>query len=76
MTGVVGSLLLDWCGWQSVFYFSGGLTLLWVCYVYRSLLSEKGNCGHAAVPAPLPHSRCPCTEKRGLPGRTRRCRLL
>lgn len=42
MTGVVGSLLLDWCGWQSVFYFSGGLTLLWVCYVYRYLLNEKG----------------------------------
>ncbi|XP_040130687.1 voltage-gated purine nucleotide uniporter SLC17A9 isoform X3 [Ictidomys tridecemlineatus] len=41
VTGVVGSLLLDWCGWQSVFYFSGGLTLLWVCYVYRYLLNEK-----------------------------------
>ncbi|XP_047398528.1 solute carrier family 17 member 9 isoform X1 [Sciurus carolinensis] len=41
VTGAVGSLLLDWCGWQSVFYFSGGLTLLWVCYVYRYLLSEK-----------------------------------
>ncbi|XP_045433228.1 solute carrier family 17 member 9 isoform X4 [Pipistrellus kuhlii] len=36
VTGAVGSLLLDWCGWQSVFYLSGGLTLLWVCYVYRS----------------------------------------
>ncbi|XP_015452693.1 solute carrier family 17 member 9 isoform X5 [Pteropus alecto] len=36
MTGAVGSLLLDWYGWQSVFYVSGGLTLLWVCYVYRS----------------------------------------
>ncbi|XP_048666645.1 solute carrier family 17 member 9 isoform X1 [Marmota marmota marmota] len=41
VTGVMGSLLLDWCGWQSVFYFSGGLTLLWVCYVYRYLLNEK-----------------------------------
>ncbi|XP_036101003.1 solute carrier family 17 member 9 isoform X5 [Molossus molossus] len=37
VTGAVGSLLLDWYGWQSVFYLSGGLTLLWVCYVYRSL---------------------------------------
>lgn len=45
MTGAVGSLLLDWCGWPSVFYFSGGLTLLWVCYVDRYLLSEKGNRG-------------------------------
>ncbi|XP_015452695.1 solute carrier family 17 member 9 isoform X6 [Pteropus alecto] len=41
MTGAVGSLLLDWYGWQSVFYVSGGLTLLWVCYVYRYLLSEQ-----------------------------------
>ncbi|XP_029773996.1 solute carrier family 17 member 9 isoform X2 [Suricata suricatta] len=41
VTGAVGSLLLDWCGWPSVFYLSGGLTLLWVCYVYRYLLSEK-----------------------------------
>nr|XP_023482665.1 solute carrier family 17 member 9 isoform X1 [Equus caballus] len=41
VTGAVGSLLLDWYGWQSVFYFSGGLTLLWVCYVYRYLLSEQ-----------------------------------
>ncbi|KAM4842726.1 voltage-gated purine nucleotide uniporter SLC17A9 [Thomomys bottae] len=39
--GAAGSLLLDWCGWQSVFYFSGGLTLLWVCYLYRHLLSGK-----------------------------------
>ncbi|XP_032734708.1 solute carrier family 17 member 9 isoform X3 [Lontra canadensis] len=35
VTGAVGSLLLDRYGWPSVFYFSGGLTLLWVCYVYR-----------------------------------------
>ncbi|XP_050999926.1 solute carrier family 17 member 9 isoform X2 [Acomys russatus] len=41
VTGGIGSVLLDWCGWQSVFYFSGGLTLLWVYYVYRYLLSEK-----------------------------------
>uniref|UniRef100_A0A8C5NUK4 Voltage-gated purine nucleotide uniporter SLC17A9 n=1 Tax=Jaculus jaculus TaxID=51337 RepID=A0A8C5NUK4_JACJA len=39
--GAVGSVLLDWCGWQSVFYFSGGLTLLWVSYLYRYLLGEK-----------------------------------
>ncbi|KAM9248932.1 voltage-gated purine nucleotide uniporter SLC17A9 [Dugong dugon] len=41
VTGSVGSLLLDWYSWPSVFYLSGGLTLLWVCYVYRYLLSEK-----------------------------------
>ncbi|XP_032734709.1 solute carrier family 17 member 9 isoform X4 [Lontra canadensis] len=42
VTGAVGSLLLDRYGWPSVFYFSGGLTLLWVCYVYRCLLNGKG----------------------------------
>lgn len=41
VTGAVGSLLLDWYGWPSVFYFSGGLTLLWVGYVYRCLLNER-----------------------------------
>ncbi|XP_031228858.1 solute carrier family 17 member 9 isoform X3 [Mastomys coucha] len=42
VTGGIGSVLLDQCGWQSVFYFSGGLTLLWAYYVYRYLLNEKG----------------------------------
>nr|XP_023396611.1 solute carrier family 17 member 9 [Loxodonta africana] len=41
VTGGVGSLLLDRYSWPSVFYFSGGLTLLWVYYVYRYLLNEK-----------------------------------
>ncbi|XP_054433465.1 voltage-gated purine nucleotide uniporter SLC17A9 [Pteronotus mesoamericanus] len=41
VTGAAGSLLLDRYGWPSVFYVSGGLTLLWVCYVYRYLLSEQ-----------------------------------
>lgn len=49
MTGAVGSLLLDWYGWQSVFYLSGSLTLLWVCYVHRYLLSEPGNRGRAGA---------------------------
>lgn len=49
VTGAVGSLLLDWYGWPSVFYLSGGLTLLWVCYVYRYLLSQQGNRGRAGA---------------------------
>lgn len=58
----MGSLLLDWYGWQSVFYFSGGLTLLWVGYVYRYLLSGKGNRGPVGGPgaSPLPAAaECP-----------------
>ncbi|XP_020837214.1 voltage-gated purine nucleotide uniporter SLC17A9 [Phascolarctos cinereus] len=39
--GGAGSLLLDWYGWQSVFYFSGVLTLIWVYFMYRYLLREK-----------------------------------
>lgn len=54
-------MLLDQCGWQSVFYFSGGLTLLWAYYVYRYLLNEKGNCSHVASPlflSPPPPQLC------------------
>uniref|UniRef100_A0A8C3LZP8 Solute carrier family 17 member 9 n=1 Tax=Chrysolophus pictus TaxID=9089 RepID=A0A8C3LZP8_CHRPC len=36
-----GSLLLDWYGWESVFYFSGLLTLLWVYCTCKYLLTEK-----------------------------------
>ncbi|XP_030067815.1 voltage-gated purine nucleotide uniporter SLC17A9 [Microcaecilia unicolor] len=39
--GGVGSLLLDWYGWESVFYFAGLCTLFWVYWMYRHLLSEK-----------------------------------
>jgi len=42
--GGVGSLLLDWYGWESVFYFSGLLSLLWVYCTCKYLLSEKGEC--------------------------------
>ncbi|XP_021528132.1 voltage-gated purine nucleotide uniporter SLC17A9 isoform X3 [Aotus nancymaae] len=52
LTGAVGSLLLEWCSWQSVFYFSGSLTLLWVWYVYRYLLSEKDLVPASGVLAP------------------------
>ncbi|XP_063003084.1 voltage-gated purine nucleotide uniporter SLC17A9 [Elgaria multicarinata webbii] len=39
--GAAGSLLLDWYGWESVFYFSGVLTLLWVYCMCKYLLHEK-----------------------------------
>uniref|UniRef100_A0A8C3M1C0 Solute carrier family 17 member 9 n=1 Tax=Chrysolophus pictus TaxID=9089 RepID=A0A8C3M1C0_CHRPC len=40
-TYTAGSLLLDWYGWESVFYFSGLLTLLWVYCTCKYLLTEK-----------------------------------
>ncbi|XP_027810127.2 voltage-gated purine nucleotide uniporter SLC17A9 isoform X4 [Marmota flaviventris] len=66
VTGVVGSLLLDWCGWQSVFYFSGGLTLLWVCYVYRphpgpggpGTRPARGQALQSALETALPEAFC------------------
>ncbi|XP_008108385.1 voltage-gated purine nucleotide uniporter SLC17A9 [Anolis carolinensis] len=39
--GAAGSLLLDWYGWETVFYFSGLLTLLWVYCMCKYLLNEK-----------------------------------
>lgn len=52
--GGAGSLLLDWYGWESVFYFSGLLTLLWVYCTCKYLLSEKGesSCFPGADSAP------------------------
>lgn len=69
VTGAVGSLLLDWYGWPSVFYFSGGLTLLWVWYVYKCLLSERGACaaGEGEGLAPVPSTRQP-QSRPGRPG--------
>lgn len=68
MTGAVGSLLLDWYGWQSVFYLSGGLTLLWVCYVYRYLLSEQGNRGQVGAARECGHPGGARAWSRGLLG--------
>lgn len=65
MTGAVGSLLLDWYGWPSVFYFSGGLTLLWVGYVYRCLLSERGTCHSLGSLGGLVHSWCLVPSREG-----------
>lgn len=42
--GAVGSLLLDWYGWESVFYFSGALTLFWVYSMWKYLLNKQGKC--------------------------------
>ncbi|XP_048353670.1 solute carrier family 17 member 9 [Sphaerodactylus townsendi] len=41
LMGGAGSVLLEWYGWESVFYFSGLLTLLWVYCMSKYLLNEQ-----------------------------------
>ncbi|XP_001336574.1 voltage-gated purine nucleotide uniporter SLC17A9 isoform X2 [Danio rerio] len=38
LVGGVGSLMLDWFGWQSVFYGAGLLAVFWACCVWKCLL--------------------------------------
>uniref|UniRef100_A0A4W3IMT8 Voltage-gated purine nucleotide uniporter SLC17A9 n=1 Tax=Callorhinchus milii TaxID=7868 RepID=A0A4W3IMT8_CALMI len=40
--GGAGSVLLDRCGWQSVFYFSGLPTILWVYCMWEYLIKGQG----------------------------------
>ncbi|XP_053309620.1 solute carrier family 17 member 9 [Spea bombifrons] len=40
--GGAGSLLLEWYGWESVFYFAGFLTLIWGYCLSTYLLKGKG----------------------------------
>ncbi|XP_042585592.1 solute carrier family 17 member 9 [Cyprinus carpio] len=38
LVGGVGSLMLDWFGWGSVFYGAGLLAVCWTCFVWKYLL--------------------------------------
>nr|XP_014342411.1 PREDICTED: solute carrier family 17 member 9 [Latimeria chalumnae] len=59
LIGSVGSVLLDWCGWESVFFFSGLLALLWGYCMGRFLLKQKGHVVFLeTLGARLYHSRC------------------
>ncbi|XP_068604702.1 solute carrier family 17 member 9b [Brachionichthys hirsutus] len=42
MVGGVGSIMLDLYGWQSVFYVSGLLSVLWAYCVWKCLLKGEG----------------------------------
>ncbi|XP_043945842.1 solute carrier family 17 member 9 [Protopterus annectens] len=42
MIGWVGSLLLEWYDWQSVFFFSGLLTLIWAFQTWNRFFRGKG----------------------------------
>ncbi|XP_063815331.1 voltage-gated purine nucleotide uniporter SLC17A9 isoform X2 [Pseudophryne corroboree] len=41
LIGGVGSLLLEWYGWETVFYFAGSLTLVWGYCLSTYLLKER-----------------------------------
>ncbi|KAM8946686.1 voltage-gated purine nucleotide uniporter SLC17A9 [Pelodytes ibericus] len=41
LIGGAGSLLLEWYGWESVFYFAGFLTLLWGYCVSSYILKDR-----------------------------------
>ncbi|XP_028667556.1 solute carrier family 17 member 9-like isoform X2 [Erpetoichthys calabaricus] len=40
--GGAGSLLLEWYGWESVFYFSGFLSVVWAFFLWKHLLQGQG----------------------------------
>ena len=42
MIGGAGSLMLDLYGWESVFYVSGLLSLLWAYCMWKYLLKGEG----------------------------------
>ncbi|XP_043102434.1 solute carrier family 17 member 9 [Puntigrus tetrazona] len=42
LVGGVGSLMLDWFGWGSVFYGAGLLAVCWTCCVWKCLLQGPG----------------------------------
>lgn len=45
MIGGVGSLMLDLYGWESVFYISGLLSVLWAYCMWKYLLKGEGKAG-------------------------------
>lgn len=47
--GGVGSLMLDLYGWESVFYLSGLLSVLWAYCMWKYLLKGEGKCGNYAT---------------------------
>ncbi|XP_067904403.1 solute carrier family 17 member 9b [Heterodontus francisci] len=41
LIGAVGSVLLDWYGWESVFYFSGLPSILWAYCMWKYYLKDQ-----------------------------------
>lgn len=59
MIGGGGSLMLDLYGWESVFYVSGLLAVLWAYCMWKCLLNGEGKAGVARLGEVL-CSGCPC----------------
>lgn len=42
--GGAGSVMLELYGWESVFYISGILAVLWAYCMWKCMLKGEGNC--------------------------------
>lgn len=42
--GGAGSVMLEMYGWESVFYISGILAVLWAYCMWKFMLKGEGNC--------------------------------
>uniref|UniRef100_A0A1I7UF52 MFS domain-containing protein n=1 Tax=Caenorhabditis tropicalis TaxID=1561998 RepID=A0A1I7UF52_9PELO len=52
LAGAIGSILIEWIGWRSLFQFVGILSLIW-CWVFRWVLDRnKGTGGGRSSPQP------------------------
>lgn len=51
LAGAIGSILLEWIGWRSLFQFVGILSLIW-CWVFRWVLDKAKNSSGRSSPHP------------------------
>lgn len=47
--GGAGSVMLELYGWESVFYISGILAVLWAYCMWKCMLKGEGNCSNMTV---------------------------
>lgn len=49
MIGGAGSIMLELYGWESVFYISGILAVLWAYCMWKCMLKGEGNCSDTVI---------------------------